>query len=187
MSIDLSKGSRVDLTKGNANLKRIKVGLGWAENITVGADFDLDASVFICGANGKRISDAHFVYYKNLVSPGGFVTHSGDNLTGNAVGDDETITVDLTKSHNDVDSLIFVVTIHEAKERNQNFGQVRDAYIRLVDADTNVEIMKYDLSEDFSIETGVTFGRIYKKDGEFRFEAVGAGFQGGLAEYLKIY
>lgn len=205
MSINLEKGAKVDLTKTNPSVKKFLVGLGWNTNAAVGEDFDLDVSAFIVGANDKLITDKHMVFYNELVSPNGFVTHSGDNRTGAGDGDDETLTVDFTKVLPADKKIIFVVTIHKAAERNQNFGQVSGAYIRIVDVDKQTaalaltdlvaqeealkaaEIMKYDLNEDYSIETAVEFGAIYEKDGEWKFNAIGTGMKGGLADYVTKF
>lgn len=182
MPINLSKGQKVDLTKGNASLKHIMVGLGWDVNaFDSGADFDLDASAFMCGANGKCPTEKEFVFYGNLEHPSGAVKHQGDNLTGEGDGDDEQIFVDLKAIPESVDKIAFTVTIYEAQERRQNFGQVSNAYIRIVDEDTNQELIRYDLGEDFSIETAVVFGELYKNGAEWKFNAIGSGYQGGLA------
>lgn len=182
MPINLSKGQKVDLTKGNAALKHIMVGLGWDVNaFDSGADFDLDASAFMCGANGKCPTEKEFVFYGNLEHPSGAVKHQGDNLTGEGEGDDEQIFVDLKAIPESVDKIAFTVTIYEAQERRQNFGQVSNAYIRIVDEDTNQELIRYDLGEDFSIETAVVFGELYKNGAEWKFNAIGSGYQGGLA------
>ena len=182
MPINLSKGQKVDLTKGNASLKHIMVGLGWDVNaFDSGADFDLDASAFMCGANGKCPTEKEFVFYGNLEHPSGAVKHQGDNLTGEGDGDDEQIFVDLKAIPESVDKIAFTVTIYEAQERRQNFGQVSNAYIRIVDEDTNQELIRYDLGEDFSIETAVIFGELYKSGQEWKFNAIGSGYQGGLS------
>ena len=182
MPINLSKGQKVDLTKGNASLKHIMVGLGWDVNaFDSGADFDLDASAFMCGANGKCPTEKEFVFYGNLEHPSGAVKHQGDNLTGEGDGDDEQIFVDLKAIPESVDKIAFTVTIYEAQERRQNFGQVSNAYIRIVDEDTNQELIRYDLGEDFSIETAIVVGELYRHNGEWKFNAIGSGFQGGLA------
>lgn len=186
-SINLQKGQKVDLTKGNPTVKKYVVGLGWDANTNVGGDFDLDASAFILGADKKRLSDGHFVFYNNLTSPDGAVTHSGDNLTGSGDGDDEKLTVDFSTIDANATEIVFVVTIHDAVNRKQSFGQVRNAYIRIYNPDTNEEFLKYELDEDFSIETAVNFGRLYLKDGEWRFDATGAGKRGGLDEYLNEF
>ena len=188
MPINLSKGQKVDLTKGNASLKHIMVGLGWDVNaFDSGADFDLDASAFMCGANGKCPTEKEFVFYGNLEHPSGAVKHQGDNLTGEGDGDDEQIFVDLKAIPESVDKIAFTVTIYEAQERRQNFGQVSNAYIRIVDEDTNQELIRYDLGEDFSIETAIVVGELYRHNGEWKFNVIGSGFQGGLAALCGHY
>ena len=188
MPINLSKGQKVDLTKGNASLKHIMVGLGWDVNaFDSGADFDLDASAFMCGANGKCPTEKEFVFYGNLEHPSGAVKHQGDNLTGEGDGDDEQIFVYLKAIPESVDKIAFTVTIYEAQERRQNFGQVSNAYIRIVDEDTNQELIRYDLGEDFSIETAIVVGELYRHNGEWKFNAIGSGFQGGLAALCGHY
>jgi len=182
MAINLQKGQRE-----NINAQKFTIGLGWDTNVSsTGAAFDLDASVFILGANGKIVSDEYFVFYNNTKSPDQAVIHTGDNLTGAGDGDDESITVDLSKINPAVKEICVVVTIHDAENRKQNFGQVRNSFIRIYDQ-SNTELVKYELDEDFSIETAVEFGRIYQKDGQWKFEAVGAGMKGGLEDYLKKY
>lgn len=188
MSVNLSKGQKVDLTKGNPGLKKLLVGLGWDTNKYDGGDaFDLDASVFLLSGNGKVASDADFVYYGNLKHSSGGVTHMGDNLTGEGDGDDEEIKVDLSMIPTSVEKIGFTVTIYEAEERKQNFGQVENAYIRIVDEDTNTELIRYDLGEDFSIETAVVVGELYRNQGEWKFNAIGSGFQGGLSALCQNY
>lgn len=188
MPINLSKGQKVDLTKGNPSLKNIMVGLGWDVNaFDSGSDFDLDASAFMCGANGKCPTEKEFVFYGNLEHPSGAVKHQGDNLTGEGDGDDEQIFVDLKAIPESVDKIAFTVTIYEAQERRQNFGQVSNAYIRIVDEDTNQELIRYDLGEDFSIETAIVVGELYRHNGEWKFNAIGSGFQGGLAALCGHY
>ena len=188
MPINLSKGQKVDLTKGNASLKHIMVGLGWDVNaFDSGYDFGLDASAFMCGANGKCPTEKEFVFYGNLEHPSGAVKHQGDNLTGEGDGDDEQIFVDLKAIPESVDKIAFTVTIYEAQERRQNFGQVSNAYIRIVDEDTNQELIRYDLGEDFSIETAIVVGELYRHNGEWKFNAIGSGFQGGLAALCGHY
>jgi len=183
MSINLQKGQRE-----NINAPKFTIGLGWDTNsASTGSAFDLDASVFILGDNKKIISDNHFVFYNNLKSPDESVIHTGDNLTGDGDGDDEQIKIDLTKIAATAKEICIVVTIHEADTRKQNFGQVRNSFIRVVDAVTNAEMVKYELEEDFSIETAVEFGRIYNKDGQWKFEAIGVGMKGGLNDYLTKY
>lgn len=182
MAINLEKGQRQTIAA-----PKFIVGLGWDSNSSnTGEAFDLDASVFLVGANGKVISDNHFVYYNNLKSPDESVIHTGDNLTGDGEGDDEKIEVDLSKISADVNEICFVVTIHHADNRRQNFGQVRNSFIRVIDQ-SNTELVKYELDEDFSIETAVEFGRIYKRNDEWKFEAVGQGMKGGLQDYLNKY
>lgn len=187
MSISLVKGQRVDLTKTNPSVKSFKVCLGWNPNTAVGGSFDVDVSAFILGDNLKRVSDEHFIFYNNLTSPNEFVKHLGDNLTGVGDGDDETLVVDFSKVSTSEKSVVFVVTIHEAATKNQNFGQITGSYIRICDSLTGTEIMKYDLNEDYSVETAMIFGKLYEKDGEWKFEAVGTGMKGGLQDYLNQY
>ncbi len=188
MPISLSKGQKVDLTKTNPGLKNILVGLGWDVNqFDSGSDFDLDASVFLLGENGKTTSDSDFIFYSNLEHPSGAVTHMGDNRTGAGEGDDEQITVDLTKVPANISRIAFTVTIYEAEARRQNFGQVSNAFIRLVNADTNEEVVRYDLGEDFSIETAMVVGELYRHNGEWKFNAIGSGYQGGLAALCANY
>ena len=182
MAISLRKGQKVDLTKGNPSLTKILVGLGWNENkYDGGYDFDLDAAAFLLGANGKVNSDDDFVFYNNLKHVSGAVEHMGDNLTGAGEGDDEQIKIDLSLVPANVDKIDFTVTIYEADERKQTFGQVSDAYIRVVDDATGKELIRYDLGEDFSVETAVVVGEIYRNKGEWKFNAIGSGFSGGLA------
>lgn len=182
MAINLQKGQRETLSA-----PKFTIGLGWDTNSSsTGAQFDLDASVFIMGDNKKLLADEFFVFYNNLKSPDEAVEHTGDNLTGDGDGDDETILVDLSKADLRVTEICIVVTIHDADARKQNFGQVRNSFVRIVDA-AGTEILKYELEEDFSIETAVEFGRIYKRNNEWKFEAVGAGMRGGLQDYLNKY
>ena len=183
MAINLQKGQREAIST-----QKFTVGLGWDTNTSAtGSGFDLDASAFLLGENKKLISDEHFVFYNNLKSPGGAVIHTGDNRTGDGDGDDEQIKVDLSIIDPKVFEICVVVTIHEADLRRQNFGQVRNSFIRIFDAVTNTEILKYELEEDFSIETAIEFGRIYKRNGEWKFEAVGVGMKGGLQDYVNKY
>ncbi|OOB77929.1 MAG: chemical-damaging agent resistance protein C [Epulopiscium sp. Nele67-Bin002] len=187
MAISLSKGQRVDLTKGT-NLSRIMVGLGWDTNqFSSGSAFDLDASVFLTGSDGKCLDDLDFVFYGNLVHDSEGVIHQGDNLTGEGEGDDEQIMIELDLIPSYVSKIAFTVTIHEALERKQNFGQVDNAFIRLVDELTGSEIIRYDLAEDFSIETAIVVGEIYRYQDEWKFSAIGSGFQGGLAALCNYY
>lgn len=182
MAINLQKGQRENL-----KAPKFTIGLGWDTNSSAsGADFDLDASVFMLGEDKKLVTDDYFVFYNNLTSPDGALQHTGDNLTGEGEGDDEAINVDLSIVNPQVSELCIVVTIHEANNRRQNFGQVKNSFVRIVGAD-GVEIMKYELEEDFSIETAVEFGRIYRRNGEWKFEAVGVGMRGGLQDYVNKY
>ncbi len=187
MAISLNKGGRLSLSKEDPGLKKVQVGLGWDARVTDGAAFDLDASAFMLGAGDKARSDADFIFYNQLKSACGSVQHTGDNLTGDSAGDDEVIMVDLTAVPADVQKIAFTVTIHEAEQRRQNFGQVSNAYIRLVNADTNVEIARYDLAEDASTETAMIFGELYRHGAEWRFSAVGQGYAGGLAAMCRQY
>ena len=188
MAVSLKKGQKVDLTKTNPGLKEVLIGLGWDTNkYDGGKDFDLDSSVFLLGANGKVASDDDFVFYGNLKHKSGAVEHMGDNLTGAGEGDDEEIKVDLSKVPADVEKIDFTVTIYEAEERKQNFGQVENAFIRVVNSATNEELIRYDLGEDFSIETAVVIGELYRNKGEWKFNAIGSGFGGGLASLGKNY
>jgi len=183
MAINLQKGQRE-----NIDAPKFTIGLGWDTNSSsTGSAFDLDASLFILGDNKKIITDEHFIFYNNLVSPDGAVEHTGDNLTGDGDGDDEQVKIDLSKIDAKVSEICVVVTIHEAEARRQNFGQVRNSFIRIFDTVSNQEILKYELEEDFSIETAVEFGRIYKREGKWKFEAVGVGMKGGLQDYLNKY
>ena len=188
MPINLSKGQKVDLTKGNPSLKNIMVGLGWDVNaFESGADFDLDATVFMVGANGKCPTEKEFIFQGNLTHDSEAVQHMGDNLTGEGDGDDEQIKVDLTKIPSNIDKIAFTVTIYDSDVRKQNFGQVSNAYIRIVDETTGTEIIRYDLGEDFSIETAVVVGELYRHNGDWKFNAIGSGFQGGLAALCGHY
>lgn len=184
MAINLAKGQRI-----NIGLSRISVGLGWNPNESTGYDFDLDASAFMINANRTIPVDEYFVFYGNTDSPDGALHHTGDDATGGNSddGDDEIIGVDLSRVNSDIEEILFVVTIHEAVSRKQNFGQVRNSYIRIIDDCSNQEIAKYELGEDFSIETGVEFGRLYKRDGKWKFEASGIGYKEDLAFFLSKY
>ena len=184
MAISLVKGQKIDI-----GLSKISVGLGWNPNEGTGFDFDLDASAFMINANRIIPADDYFVFYGNTDSPDGALHHTGDDPTGgnSADGDDETIEIDLSKVHEDIKEILFVVTIHEGTARKQNFGQVRNSYIRIVDNSSNQEIAKYELGEDFSIETGIEFGRLYKRDNKWKFEASGIGYKEDLAFFLAKY
>lgn len=187
MAISLNKGGRLSLSKESPGLNRVLVGLGWDARATDGVDFDLDASAFLLNASGKARSEADFIFYNQLRSTCGSVEHTGDNLTGAGDGDDEVIKIELNKVPAEVEKIAFTVTIHEAEARRQNFGQVGSAYIRIVNADNNTEIARYDLAEDASTETAMIFGELYRHSGEWRFTAVGQGYSGGLAAMCKQY
>lgn len=187
MGISLSKGGNISLSKTDPTLKNIIVGLGWDTRATDGADFDLDASAFMVKEDGKVRSDSDFIFYNQTKSTCGSVEHTGDNRTGAGDGDDEAIVILLDKVPVDIQRITFTVTIHEADERKQNFGQVSRAYVRIVNKDSNVEVARYDLSEDASIETAMIFGEIYRHGGEWKFKAVGQGYAGGLAALARQY
>ena len=188
MAISLQKGQKVDLTKGNPSLSKIMIGLGWDVNqYDGGADFDLDAAAFLLGENGKVPADEDFVFYGNLKHKSESVIHQGDNLTGEGDGDDEQILVDLSKVPANIAKIAFTVTIYDADVRRQNFGQVSNSFIRVVDEATGSELIRFDLGEDFSIETAVVVGEIYRHNGEWKFNAIGSGFSGGLAALCRQY
>ena len=187
MAISLNKGGNLSLSKSDPGLKKISVGLGWDVRETEGVDFDLDASCFLTGETGKVRSDADFIFYNQLQTPDGSVQHTGDNLTGEGEGDDESIIVDLSKISPEIFKLAFSVTIHDAPARGQNFGQVSAAFIRVVNVETDNEIVRYDLSEDASTETAMIFGEVYRNSGEWKFRAVGQGFAGGLGPMAKSF
>ena len=180
MAISLQKGGNVNLSKEAPGMKKMLVGLGWSMRATDGDAFDLDGSVFLLNAGGKVRSDADFVFYNQNKSSDGSVVHSGDNRTGEGEGDDESVTIELDKVSADVEKIAVCVTIHDAEAKRQNFGMVASAYVRCVDATTNVEVARYDLSEDASVETAMIFGEIYRHNGEWKFKAIGQGFKGGL-------
>ena len=187
MAVSLSKGGNVSLTKEAPGLSRIVVGLGWDPRVTDGTEFDLDASVFLCGSDGKVRSDADFVFYNNKTGADGSVEHLGDNRSGEGEGDDEQVRIDLSAVPGDVAKLAFAVTIHDAGPRNQNFGQVANAFMRVVNADGEAELARYDLSEDYSVETAMIFGEVYRHNGEWKFKAIGAGFEGGLGPLASSF
>ncbi|MEB9469470.1 TerD family protein [Bacillus thuringiensis] len=188
MAVHLSKGQKVELTKGNPNLTKVMIGLGWDVNQYDGShDFDLDAAAFLLNKDGKCERDFNFIFYNNLESPCGSVTHSGDNLTGGGDGDDEQLVIDLAKVPANVERIAFTVTIHDAIARAQSFGQVSNAFVRLLNQDTGEEILRYDLGEDFSIETAVVFCELYRHNGEWKFNAIGSGYQGGLAALVNAF
>jgi tellurium resistance protein TerD len=180
MSVALTKGGNVSLSKSAPNLTSISVALGWDARSTTGAAFDLDASALLTGANGRVLSDEHFVFFNNLKSPDGSVEHTGDNLTGEGEGDDETLHVELTLVPTEVQKIVFTVSIYEAEQRGQAFGQVTNAYIRVVNRADGVELARYDLSEDASTETAMIFGEVYRRENEWKFRAVGQGYASGL-------
>ena len=187
MAISLQKGGNVNLSKEAPGMKKMTLGLGWDTRATDGAEFDLDASAFMLNAAGKVRSDADFIFYNQPKSVEGAVQHSGDNRTGAGDGDDESIIVDLSLVPADVEKIAVCVTIHAAEERRQNFGMVSSAYIRCIDAGSNAEVAKYDLSEDASVETAMIFGEIYRNNGDWKFKAICQGFQGGLGPLAKNF
>lgn len=188
MAITLTKGQKIDLTKGNPALKKVVIGLGWDTNkYSGGHDFDLDASVFLVGSNGRTNHDEDFIFYNNLESRNKAVIHTGDNRTGEGDGDDEQIILEFDKMPADVERMAVTVTIYEALERGQNFGQVSNAYVHVLDESNGKELIRYDLGEDFSIETALVVCEIYRHNGEWKFSAVGSGFEGGLAALCKNY
>ncbi|WP_027158818.1 TerD family protein [Methylobacter luteus] len=187
MAVSLSKGGNVNLSKEAPGLNKIQVGLGWDARVTDGAAFDLDASCFLVKSDGKVRGDADFCFYNNKNVADGAVVHLGDNQTGDATGDDETVKVELSKVPADIDKVVFSVTIHEADTRNQNFGQVSKAYIRIVNEENGTEIARFDLSEDASIETAMIFGEIYRSGADWKFKAVGQGFAGGLGPLASSF
>lgn len=190
MAINLSKGQRISLEKVAPGLKQIFVGLGWDINVTdTGGDFDIDASVFLLDSSEKLISDQHFIFYNNPNSPDAdqSVKQLGDNRTGAGEGDDEIIDINLKAVPSDIDKIVLTVTIHEAEARQQNFGQVSNAFVRVVNCENEQEIVRYDLTEDFSVETALIMAEFYRKDGEWRMNAVGAGYEGGLQALVNRY
>jgi tellurium resistance protein TerD len=180
VTVSLSKGGNVSLSKEAPGMTAVLVGLGWDARTTSGADFDLDASAIMVGAAGKVLSDGHFVFFNNLKSPDGSVEHTGDNLTGDGEGDDEALKVNLAAVPAEVDKIVFPVSIYDAEARSQNFGQVRNAFIRIVDQSGGIEVARYDLSEDASTETAMVFGELYRNGAEWKFRAVGQGYSSGL-------
>lgn len=188
MPVNLKKGQKVSLTKENPGLSKVVVGLGWdVNNFDTGGSFDLDAAAFLLGENGKVGSSDDFVFYGNLKHASGAVEHLGDNLTGEGAGDDEQIRIDLSQVPASIVRIAFTVTIYEAEERRQNFGQMNNAFIRIFDETNGQEILRYDLGEDFSIETAAVFGELYKHNDEWKFNAIGSGYQGGLAALCANY
>ncbi|MFH6568076.1 MULTISPECIES: TerD family protein [Pseudomonas] len=187
MALSLSKGGNLSLSKEAPGMTKVLVGLGWDARSTDGQDFDLDASAFLLKADGKVRADSDFIFYNQLKSTDGSVEHTGDNRTGEGDGDDEAIKVDLSKVPADIDRIAFTVTIHEADARRQNFGQVRNAFIRIVNQDNNNEVARYDLAEDASTETAMIFAELYRNGAEWKFRAVGQGFVGGLKPLAESY
>ncbi len=188
MAISLKKGQKVDLTKGKPGLTKVIVGLGWDINkYDGGFDFDLDSAAFLLGETGKVNSEADFIFYNNLKDVAGSVVHQGDNLTGLGDGDDEQVRIDLSKVPANVHKIDFTVTIHDAEERAQNFGQVSNSYIRVFNEETGEELIRYDLGEDFSIETAIVVGELYRHGEEWKFSAIGSGFQGGLGALCQNF
>ncbi len=188
MPISLQKGQKVSLTKGNPGLNKVVVGIGWDVNaFDTGGAFDLDGAAFLLADSGVVSKPEDFVFYGNLKHPSGAVEHLGDNTTGAGDGDDEQIKITLSGIPAEISKIAFSVTIYEAEQRNQNFGQVSNAYIRIFNEETGEELLRYDLGEDFSIETAVVFGELYKNNGEWKFNAIGSGFQGGLAALCGNY
>lgn len=187
MALSLSKGGNLSLSKEAPGMTKVLVGLGWDARSTDGQDFDLDASAFLLKADGKVRADSDFIFYNQLKSVDGSVEHTGDNRTGEGDGDDEAIKVDLSKVPADIDRIAFTVTIHEADARRQNFGQVRNAFIRIVNQDNNNEVARYDLAEDASTETAMIFAELYRNGAEWKFRAVGQGFVGGLKPLAESY
>ncbi|MGE4213213.1 MAG: TerD family protein [Anaerotignaceae bacterium] len=188
MPISLQKGQKVSLTKGNPGLQKLVVGIGWDINrFDTGGSFDLDSAAFLITENGKVSKPEDFVFFGNLVHPSGSVQHLGDNLTGAGDGDDEQIKIDLSKVPDNIEKIVFAVTIYDAETRRQNFGQISNAFVRIVDEAKGEELVRYDLGEDFSIETAAVFGELYKSNGEWKFNAIGSGYQGGLAALCANY
>ena len=188
MPVNLQKGQKVSLTKGNPGLKKVVVGLGWDVNqFDTGGDFDLDAAAFLLTDTGKVSRQEDFVFFGNLKHPSESVQHMGDNLTGAGEGDDEQIKIDLSKVPENITKIAFTVTIYEPVQRRQNFGQINNAFIRIYNEDTGEEMLRYDLGEDFSIETAAVFGEVYKNGSEWKFNAIGSGYQGGLKALCAQY
>ena len=187
MAISLNKGGNLSLSKTDPTLVRILIGLGWDERATDGASFDLDASAFLLTASGKVRGDHDFIFYNQLKSQDGSVEHTGDNRSGQGDGDDESLVVDLSKASPEIEKIAITVTIHDAQSRGQNFGQIANAFIRVVNQDSGIEIVRFDLAEDYSTETAMVFGEVYRHNGEWKFRAVGQGYAGGLAAMCQQY
>lgn len=186
-SINMEKGQKIDLSKEAPQMTKASLGLGWDVKDGSGPDFDLDASAFMLGKNGKLVTDKHLVFFNNLNSLCGSIKHTGDNLTGQGDGDDETLNADLNAIPAECEEILFVVNIFKASERKQNFGQVKNAFIRMYDTNTKQEIAKYNLSEDYSVETGVVFGRLYRYNATWKFEASGKGEKAELNDYIAKF
>ncbi|CAD9196124.1 MAG: TerD family protein [Acinetobacter bohemicus] len=187
MAISLNKGGNLSLSKTDPSLNQVLIGLGWDARATDGVDFDLDASAFLLAANDKVRAETDFIFYNQTRSPEGSVEHTGDNRTGAGDGDDEAVKIDLAKVPAEVQKIAITVTIHDAESRGQNFGQVQNAFIRVVNDQTNVEIVRFDLNEDYSTETAMIFGELYRHNGEWKFRAVGQGYNGGLSAMCRQY
>ena len=187
MAVSLSKGGNISLSKSAPSLKRILVGLGWESRSTTGADYDLDASAFLLGENGKVRRDEDFLFYNQLLSVCGSVEHTGDNRTGVGDGDDEALKIDLEKISDSIKRIVISVTIDDAEAKNQNFGQISEAFMRIVNLDNDIEIVRFDLTEDYSTETAMIFGEIYRAGSEWKFKAVGQGFVGGLGPLARSF
>ena len=187
MAISLNKGGNLSLSKTDPSLNQVLIGLGWDARATDGADFDLDSSAFLLAANDKVRGETDFIFYNQTRSPEGSVEHTGDNRTGEGDGDDEAVKINLAKIPTDVQKIAITVTIHDAESRGQNFGQVQNAFIRVVNDQTNVEIVRFDLNEDYSTETAMIFGELYRHNGEWKFRAVGQGYNGGLRAMCGQY
>jgi len=187
MGVSLTKGGNVSLSKEAPGLTAVLVGLGWDARTTTGTDFDLDASAIMVNADGKVLSNSHFIFFNNTTSPVGSVEHTGDNLTGEGAGDDEAIKVNLASVPAEVDKIIFPVSIYEAETRSQGFGQVRNAFIRIVNQTGGTEIARYDLTEDASTETAMVFGELYRNGADWKFRAVGQGYASGLSGIARDY
>jgi len=186
--VSLQKGQKVSLTKGNPGLQNVMVGIGWDINqFDTGGDFDLDSAAFMVGENGKITKTEDFIYFGNLRHPSGAVEHMGDNLTGEGAGDDEQIKINLSSIPESISKIVFTVTIYESEARRQNFGQVSNSFVRIYNEATGEELLRYDLGEDFSIETAAVLGELYKNNGEWKFNAIGSGYQGGLAALCASY
>ncbi len=188
MPVNLQKGQKVSLTKDNPGLNNVIVGIGWdINNFDTGGDFDLDSAAFMLTDAGRVSNQDDFIFFGNLTHPSGSVRHLGDNLTGAGDGDDEQIRIELSKVPANISRIAFTVTIYDAEQRRQNFGQVSNAYVRIFDESNGVELLRYDLGEDFSIETAAVFGELYKNGAEWKFNAIGSGYQGGLAALCNNY